>query len=78
MNINAVTLSNDTLEYRTTQIHLSIEVTVTKQSNMDTLGMMYNCQCIRQYCTHFAATDSSCCPSNSTLQASLMAWKYLA
>jgi hypothetical protein len=51
---------------------------VTKQSNVDTLGMMYNCHCISQYCTDIAVSDSSCSPSKCTLQASGMAWKYLA
>ena len=47
---------------------------ITKQSNMDTLGMMYNCHHISQYCMDFAASDSSCCPSKRILPASMMAW----
>jgi len=40
---------------------------------MDTLGMMYNCHRISQYCMYFAAADSSCCQSKCILPASMLA-----
>ena len=45
---------------------------------MDTLGTMYNCHRISQYCMDFAAADSSCCPCKCIPPASMMAWSYLA
>lgn len=72
MNINSVT-SNERLIYKMTKITSKQLGRITRQSNMDTLGMMYNCHHISQYCMDFAAADSSCCQSKCFLPASVLA-----